>query len=156
MLLILSCLFLVTPVLADDVTVQTQIQSSISVVFNYNTVNFGTLSAGTNNNPAPNQMNGIYNVTVDTNENYTLSASGTNFSGGSYSFNINNLKMDTDSDKTNLALGNAVTLSGTPQIIDSNIDYSITPHYHAFWLSIPSGQYATSYTSTITITYANV
>lgn len=148
---------LLSPISAEDVIIQTEIQPTLSITFNYNTVNFGILPIGSNNNPAPNQTNGIYNVTVNTNQNYKVEASGTNFNSSSgYSFSVSNLKMDTNSIAPNLSVNNSTTLSSIPQIIDNNINYTIGTHYHGFWLSIPSSQYATIYTSTITITYSNV
>jgi hypothetical protein len=53
----------------------------ISATFNFSTVNFGSLSAGSSNNPA--QLNGIYNVSVDTSVDYQIKALGTAFVDGS-------------------------------------------------------------------------
>jgi len=46
-------------------------------------------------------------------------------------------------------------LSSSPQIIDT-YSSSITDNFFGFWLSIPAMQYASTYSSTVPITYANV
>ncbi len=130
--------------------------SYISVTFSYNTVNFGVLNPNTTDNPAPDQTEGIYNVSVDTNANYKLEANGTDFSSGTSSFSISNLKMDTNSTAGNLALSDSVSLTSIPQVIDTNIPPTETINYHGFWLSIPAKQYAGTYSSTVTITYSTV
>lgn len=132
-------------------------ETYLIVTFNYSSVNFGSLSSNTSNNSAPNQTDGIYNVTVDTNNYYKVEALGTNFTdGGSNNFTISNLKMDLNSTAGNLAIGDAIILAETSQTINDNIPDSITANFHGFWLSIPEGQYATSYNSNITITYSQV
>ena len=62
--------------------------------------------------------------------------------------------MDTNSTAANLAVADAVALTTTAQVIDTNIPYTVTTHYHGFWLTIPSGQTTDSYSTTITITYS--
>lgn len=148
--------FLLSQTSAEDVVVRTEIQPTLSIVFNYNTIDFGILTIGSNNNPAPNQTNGIYNVTVNTNQNFKVEASGTTFTGATHNFSISNLKMDTNPVAQNLSLSNVVILTTSPQIIDNNINYTVTTHFHGFWLSIPSSQYAEKYNSTLTITYSNI
>jgi hypothetical protein len=139
----------------NQLTVSASVQKYISVTFSYNTVDFGTLTSGTSDNPAHNQANGIYNVTVDTNYAYDVQAYGTDFSDGAgHSFSISNLKLDTNSTVDNLDVASAVALSSTAQTIDS-YDYTITQNYHGYWLSIPAGQYASSYSATVTINYVN-
>ncbi|MGB9693665.1 MAG: hypothetical protein ACPLYF_02360 [Fervidobacterium sp.] len=156
LLAVLLLLPLVFPlVYAAEVSVQAQVQKYITVTFSYSAVNFGTLNAGTTDNPAPNQLNGVYNVSVDTNYAYDVKASGTDFSDGAgHTFAVSNLKMDTNSTASNLAVGSAIALSGTQQTIDSYA-YTVTNNFHGFWLSIPAGQYAASYSSTVTISYSN-
>ncbi len=142
---------------ADDVTVSATVNSYITATFNYNSVSFGSLDAGTSDTPAPNQASGVYNVTIDTNKDFELTASGTDFSDGAgHSFAISNLKLDSDTSAGNLVVGNAVALSTSSQTIDTNIPASTTTHYHGYWISIPSGQYAASYSATVTLTYAVV
>jgi hypothetical protein len=121
----------------------------LAVTFNYNSVGFGQLLANSTNNPAPNQLNGIYNVTVDTNANYNVKASGLDFTPA---LAISNLKFDTNSTAENLNSDQAVALSNTVQTIDT-YPSATTVNYHGYWLSIPAGQYATTYNTTVTINY---
>ena len=153
--LVLSLLVVFSIAKATDISVSASVQKYISVTFSYNAVNYGTLIAGSSNNPAPDQADGVYNVTVDTNYAYDVKAYGTDFSDGAgHSFAISNLKLDTDSTTSGLNINNAVSLSTTEQTIDS-YDYTVTQNYHGYWLSIPSGQYAGTYTATVTINYVN-
>jgi hypothetical protein len=153
--LVLSLLALFSLARAADVTVSASVQKYISVTFSYNAVNYGTLTAGSSNNPAPNQANGVYNVSVDTNYAYDVQTYGTDFSDGAgHTFSISNLKLDTNSTASNLDVASAVALSSTAQTIDSYA-YTVTQNYHGYWLSIPAGQYAASYSGTVTINYVN-
>lgn len=142
--------------LADEIDVTTTVSSSMSAVFSYDTVAFSTLSEGTSDNAAPNQLTGAYNVTIDTNKNFNVAAYGANFTGATSSFNINNLKMDENLAAGSLAVGDATTLSEGSQNIASNVAYTTTIDYHGFWLSIPALQFAEAYTGSVTITYSNV
>ncbi len=126
----------------------------LTITFNYNQVNFGTLSHNTLN-PAPNQTNGIYNVTVDTNANYKVYARGYDFTGPA-SLSISNLYFDTNETASNLAYGDAISLLTSNQLIDTNIPYTYTTNYHGYWLNIPYKQRAGTYNTTVIITYANV
>jgi len=141
---------------SDDVPISANVQGYLTATFNYASLYYGDLTAGTSNNAAPNQAVGIYNVSMDTNQNYKVSASGTQFSDGTHTFAVSNLKMDTNSTAGNLALGSAVALSGSPQEVDTNMPNTDTDNFHGFWLSIPASQFAANYTSTVTITYAAV
>jgi hypothetical protein len=124
----------------------------LSITFSYSSVDFGTLQHNTNN-PAPDQFSGIYNVSVDTNANYVVKAYGTDFSDGvGHSFAISNLKFDTNSSAENLDINQAITLSTSPQTIDT-YPPTTTVNYHGYWLSIPYKQYASTYTTTVVISY---
>lgn len=74
--------------LADNISVTTTVSSYLTATFNYNTVPFSTLSANTHDNAAPNQLTGAYNVTIDTNKNFKVSALGTSVfeDGAGHSF----------------------------------------------------------------------
>jgi hypothetical protein len=140
---------------ADNVSVSASVQKYITVTFSYNAVSYGTLAAGTVDNATSSQALGAYNVTVDTNYAYDVKASGTDFSDGAgHTFAVSNLKFDTNPTVGNLAVGQAVALSGTPVTIDSYA-YDVTQNFHGYWLSIPSAQYAAAYTSTVTVNYVN-
>lgn len=153
---ILLSMLLMMPVFADDVTVTGDVSKAISVTFNYNSVAFGSLTQGTNDNqPSPASSTGVYNVTVDSNYAWQVSVNGTDFTdGGSNTFGIGNLTVDTNSTSEDLNPTTAVTTS--PAVVGS---YSTTGSglvdYHAYALDIPTYQYATSYSTTLTWTYAN-
>jgi hypothetical protein len=53
----------------------------INVLFNYSSVSFPSMTSPSSNNSASNQLNGIYNVSIDTNANYKIQANGTDFTG---------------------------------------------------------------------------
>ena len=128
----------------------------ISITFNYSSVSFTNMSSPSANNSAPNQLNGIYNVTVDTNANYKIEANGTNLVKGGDSIAISNLRIDTNSTKTDIAVGSSVSLSTSTQTIDNNIPFTNTADYHGYWLTIPEKQPAGTYSTTVKIIYSNV
>jgi len=151
-------LLLVAPVVtSDDVTVTATVAGYVSATFNFNTVNFGTLDPGTSDNPAPNQDTGVYNVTVDANADYKIEVSGTEFTGqgSGVTFPPENLKIDTADSPTGLNLTEAASVPTSPgtQLVDIH-PADVTTNYYGFWLTIPSGQLADTYTSTVTITYS--
>jgi parallel beta-helix repeat protein len=143
---------------ADYLALSDQYGIYLSVTFNYSSVDFGTLNHNTANNPAPNQLNGVYNATVDTGNNYKIEASGVNFTDVSHglSMGIGNLRMGMNETASQLDSADSTALSESPQIIETDIPSTTTVNFHGFWLSIPASQYATTYTSTVTITYSNV
>jgi len=126
----------------------------ITVTFNYAQVNFGTLNHNTLN-PAPNQGYGIYNCTVDTNAPYKVYAMGYDFSGPA-TLSISNLYFDTNETAAGLSYSNAVSLSTSYQLIDTNIPPTYTTNFHGYWLYIPYGQRAGNYNTTVIIAYMNV
>jgi hypothetical protein len=143
--------------MSSDVTVSADVSCYKTMTFNYASVSYGPVSTGDTDVPAPDQLSGVYNVTADTNCNYAVSASGTNFNdGGGHSFDISNLKMDAVNDSSGLVVGAASVLSGSPSVIETGFTPSDTVNYHGFWLSIPASQFGAPYSSTVTITYANV
>lgn len=153
---VITMMFGVHIAYADDISMTTTVSSSLVATFNYASVSFGTLSAGTSNNVAPNQATGVYNVSVTTNADYQLDVNGTDWTGSTSNFGIGNLTMDSDSSAGSLAEGNSVVVTASPVTIDTAIDYTNAIHYHGFWLDIPSGQFAEAYSTTVTMTYSSV
>jgi hypothetical protein len=141
--------------MADDVTVTGDVDKAIAVTFNYASVGFGTLTQGsTVNHPAPDYTGGEYNATVDTNFAWRVKVNGTDFTdGGSNTFGVGNLTVDTSA---STSLTPATVVTGSPATVDS---YSTTgeniDNFHGYLLDVPSYQYATSYSSTVTWTYEN-
>jgi hypothetical protein len=140
---------------SQDISFSADVGSYLNIVMNYNSVYFGTLAQGSNNNSAPDQLSGIYNVTISTNANYRLAVNATDFTGIG-SFPVSNLKMDMNATAGNLALSDAMAFSNTTVLIHNNTAYSITREYHGFWLSIPSDAPAGSYSTIASFTYSNV
>jgi hypothetical protein len=136
---------LVVPAIADEVTVTATVPPYVSVVFNYNTVDFGAVGPGSTDIPALNQYSGIYNVSVTSNTGFTVSAYRTAWSP----YDILTLKF---------AVGTSVPLS--PQITlttsyESASSFSAGQYtlYNAYWLSVPSDAPRGSYSTTVTITF---
>jgi len=155
---LLSFISLVSLTMSDsqDITFTADVGQYISIVVNYNSVQFGSLTSGTNDNPAPDQLNGIYNSTISTNANYSLIVNSTNWDSGIGTFNADKMSMDWNTDSSLLNNIVSVTLSTSPVYIHNNTDMMTTTEYHGFWLDIPVGQTAGSYVATATLTYANV
>ena len=149
----LALMVIVGSAIADDITASATVQKYISVTFNYNSVSFGTVTAGSSDNhPTPDYTTGVYNVTIDTNYAYNVNAYGTDFSDGAgHTFSISNLKMGVN---TTTDFYSFTALSTSSQTIYSGSETDMI-NYHAFLLSVPSGQYAGSYSSTVTIDYVN-
>jgi hypothetical protein len=139
--------------MADPIGFDVGVDKYITATFNYAAVDFGNLEAGSSDTAA---LSVDYNVSVDTNYAYEVSALGANFTdGGGHDFYIGNLKMDAENSFGGLSLGAAVSLAEDEQVITGSWDYTDTTSFHGFWLSIPAAQYAAAYSSTVTITYAN-
>jgi len=154
MMLILAILLpmLALPVTADNITVTADVPPYVSAVFNYNTVNFGTVQPGSTDVPAPGQEYGIYNVTLSANVNVNVIAYRTDWSP----FEGLTLKFG---DTTTLTIAGTpdlkpmVTLGTAPQIVSYYpVVYSVTD-YHGYWLTVPATQVAARYSTTVTITY---
>jgi len=133
-------------------TISVYLPVYLTVTFNYNSVNFGSLNHNTLN-PAPNQESGIYNVSVEAGSSYKVEAYGNNFEGPA-SLSISNLYFDTAPSPSQLSFSNSVSLSTSPQVIDSNIPPSVTVHYHGYWLNIPYKQKKGNYYTTVYIIYS--
>jgi hypothetical protein len=143
---------------ASEVTVTTDVAPYIDATPLYDAVAFGSLEADSSNNiPTLTNVAGYFNFTIDTNKDYKVSASGTDFDGTpAGTITIDNMKFDTNTTKTNLAVGDASALDTSPAVIDDNIAYTNTVNFNGYWLDIPASQLAGSYSSTVTITYENV
>jgi hypothetical protein len=154
----LATLLSILPVatMADAISFDTTVDKYMTATFNYAAVSYGNLAAGSNNTAAANQLTGAYNVSVDTNYDYDVLASGTDFDdGGGQTFYIGNLTMDTKNVAANLLVGEGTPLTNDEASIDTGYTTADTYNYHGFWLSIPAAQYANFYSSTVTITVEN-
>jgi hypothetical protein len=141
-------LLAIVPVIADEVTVTATVPYYVSVVFNYNTVNFGVVPLGSTDYPAPGTYDGVYNVSVTTNANLNVYAYRTNWTPYGYL----TLKFGTHSIPGELSPSSAYTLETWSQLIETLGAGSYT-HYHGYWLTVPSDTPPGSYSTTVTITY---
>jgi hypothetical protein len=125
----------------------------LSATFGYDGVLYSDISAGSVDESASGNVFGDYDVAIDTNTYYNIYASGTDFDDGAgHTFGIDNLKAQIKCDDYIFNIYEANVLSGDSQLMCS-CDPIPTTNYHAYWLSVPENQYATSYVSTVTITY---
>jgi hypothetical protein len=125
--------------------------SYLGITFNFSAVVFGALDVNTENNVAPDQATGVYNVSVDTNKDYKVNASSTDFSGGG-SLPLSNLKMDIQNDPANLAVLSSTALANSAQLIQSLLSTDVSTFF-GYFFTIPAGTEAGSYSATNTITY---
>jgi hypothetical protein len=138
---------LLVPATAEDITVTADVPYYVSVVFNYNTVNFGTVAPG-QYVEAPNQNAGIYNVTVTTNVPLTVSAYRTAWSPA----DIFMLVVATTMDPSQVPM-TYYEISISPRTIATDLPTGRYTHYHKYWLSVPTNAPPGTYSTTVTITY---
>jgi hypothetical protein len=140
---------LLVPATAEDITVTADVPTYTSVVFNYNTVNFGTVPLGSTDYPAPGTYAGVYNVTVITNVGLNVYASRTNWSPME---GYLTLKFGTSFISGELSPFYTVVLDTSSQLVAS-VGLGSYTHYHGYWLTVPASTPARSYSTTVTITY---
>lgn len=161
---LVSTLVAAVPVLAAnsaDISTSATVSSYLSVTFNYASAGWSTIDisggavtdqAADNNNVFP-----YYNVSVSTNDNYKLEANGTDMTLAGYpSLLVGNISVDSDTAPGSLAAGNSVSLTASPQVIDTGILYNVSTHYNGFYIDVPAGFKAGTYTGTITMIYSSV
>jgi hypothetical protein len=139
---------LAVPAIADDIQVSATVQTYVSVVFNYNTVNFGNVAPGSTDVPAPNQDSGIYNVSVTTNVQLGVNATRTPWSPS----DILTLKF-AHGTALPLSVQNAGAIDTSTTYFGPPISTGAYTEYHAYWLTVPSLAPAGTYSTTVTITY---
>jgi len=127
------------------ITVTADVQEYVSVVFNYNVVNFGSVYPGTDI-PAPGNAEGLYNVSVETNINLGVSASRTAWSPSDV------LTLKFASALNEIPTAPEYEIRTVPVTVDYIAPGSYT-HYHAYWLDVPIGASPGTYSTTVTITY---
>jgi hypothetical protein len=142
---IMAALLLV-PATADNVTVTAEVPTYVSVVFNYDTVNFGTVSLGSIDYPAPGQGEGIYNVSVTANVPLTVSAYRSAWTYGAPLI----LKFATG---LTVPTSPQIELISDPRTVETITEYGYWTHYHGYWLTVSPHTPAGYYSTTVTITY---
>jgi spore coat protein U-like protein len=145
--IVVGLLAIVPVIKADDITVTAEVPPYVSVVFNYNTVNFGNVAPGSTDVPAPNQDSGIYNVSVTTNVRLYIYASRTPWSPS----DVLTLKFAV---LTSVPFGSYIgpEIDTSSRLITGIAPGSYTT-YHGYWLTVPSNTPAGTYSTTVTITY---
>jgi hypothetical protein len=138
---------LAIPAIAENISVTATVPTYISVVFNYNSVNFGSVAPGSTDVPAPNQNSGIYNVSVTTNVPLAVSAYRTAWSPS----DVLTLKFAVG---TSVPSSPQVTLTTSSQTVATLTQTGQYTHYHGYWLTVPVSTSAGAYSTTVTITYS--
>jgi hypothetical protein len=143
--IVVGLLAIVPVIKAEDITVSATVPPYVSVVFNYNTVNFSNVLPGSTDVPAPNQNSGIYNVSVTTNVPLEIYAYRTPWSPS----DVLTLKFGVG---TSVPTSPQVTLTTSSQIVAILTQTGGYTHYHGYWLTVPLNAQG-SYSTTVTITY---
>jgi hypothetical protein len=117
-----------------------------SVVFNYNSVDFGTVTPNT----IAEAKSINYNVSITTNTDYKVSVNATDWSGP-ITIPANTLYFAVNDTLDKLSFSTAKQLSNAVQQVAVFLS-SVTTNYHAFYFSVPLVPPGI-YTTTVTITY---
>jgi len=143
-------LLLVTLAVAEtqNIPVSVNVLPYYSVVFNYYTVDFGSVAPSTAIQPAPGNAQGEYNVTVDTNVPLDVIVVRTDWTPSS---TLMSLLFNTAYDAANLSPGYYVEV-GNPAYV-ARVGTGTFTHYHGYWIDVPMGTSPGTYSTTVTITY---
>jgi hypothetical protein len=125
---------------------QVYIPPSFSVVFNYNSVDFGTVTPNT----IAEAKSINYNVSITTNADYKVSVNATDWSGAK-TIPANTIYFAVNDTLDKLSFVTAKQLSNAVQQV-AIFPSAVTTNYHAFYFVVPVVPIGT-YTATITITY---
>ena len=134
---------------SGEITVTADVPTYVSVVFNYNSVSFGSLPPGTIDYENPGNSQGIYNVTVSSNVNLTVSVSRTPWSP----HDVLILKFAHGLTPAVLTPDNAVVLTTSGITYDFPLIGQLIGEFHGYWLTVPAETPPGSYSTTVTITY---
>lgn len=118
----------------------------LSVVFSYNSVDFGTVTP----NIIAEAKSINYNVSITTNTNYKVSVNATDWSGPT-TIPTNTLYFAVNDTLDKLSFSTAKQLSNAVQLI-ATFPSTVTTNYHGFYFNVPIVPQGT-YTSIVTITY---
>jgi parallel beta-helix repeat protein len=119
---------------------------SFSVVFNYDSVDFGTVTPNT----IAEAKSINYNVSITTNTDYKVSVNATDWSGPT-TIPANTLYFAVNDTLDKLSFAAAKQLSNVVQQV-AIFPSTVTTNYHAFYFNVPVVPVGT-YTATVTITY---
>jgi hypothetical protein len=119
---------------------------SFSVVFNYNSVDFGTVTPNT----IAEAKSINYNVSVVSSSDYKVSVNATDWSGPT-TIPADTLYFAVNDTLDKLSFATAKQLSNAVQLV-ATFPSTVTTNYHAFYFNVPVVPIGT-YTATVTITY---
>jgi len=145
LILPLVAVLLVAPAIADNVSVTATVPYYISVVFNYNTVDFKVVNPGATYS-APGQESGIYNVSVDTNADLAIQI---------YMSSAWPLKLEFGATTvlSDLPTVTRYEVTTFPVTINEGVGAGSWTHYHGYWLTVPAYTAPGTYSNTVIITY---
>jgi hypothetical protein len=134
--------------ISNTVTWTINVPEIIDVTLSNVPVNFGNVSAGSSNQPALLPL--IATIQNTTNVNVNLTLNGSSFTYGAYSFGVENMTYSNSSTGTQTSMTSSFPLPPYADWI--NITKLVTTNRSIYlWISIPPGQSAGAYSSTITV-----
>jgi len=145
--IVVGLLAIVPVIKAEDIQVTAEVPPYVSVVFNYNSVNFGSVAPGSTDVPAPGQDQGIYNVTVDANVFVNVYAYRTTWSP------YESMTLMFASGFNSVPTSPQVHITRGSQLVASITGAGHYTHYHCYWLTVPLTTLPGTYSTTVTITY---
>ena len=149
--IVVGLLAIIPVIKADNVSVTAEVSPYFSVVFNYNTVNFGSVRP---EGPveAPLGRAGVYNVTVTTNIPLNVTASRAPWAPQEI-LGLDLLIATAAMNPSGLSPAQWYLLDLSPQTIAAYLPTGVYYHFHDYWVvaffDVPPGTYST----TVTITY---
>ena len=148
---IVAGLLAIVPVIkADDVNVTAEVSPYFSVVFNYNTVDFGSVQP-VGSVEAPLGGAGVYNVSVTTNIPLNVTASRTTWAP--QEIPGLDLLIAVAMRPSEFSLAQAYLLETSPQAIAENLPTGKYYHFHDYWVRVKPDVPPGIYSTTVTITY---
>ena len=148
------------PVFADDIGGSATVDSYLAYDCVHTAIDFGTLTHNTDDNGAPNQLTGVYNSTIDTNQIWDFTAASTEPTSGAVTWDSNgtSVSIELNAVAANLLVGsstnfNAVWTTATTILDEQAATSGADIYYHGYWLDVAQYQDALTYTFTVTETY---
>ena len=122
----------------------------VSLILGWTSIDFGTLLPGTTGNPAPDNNNYLYNITVDPsttcNVDIYIKGSDLNKTGSKYYIGVGNVSWNTE---------NSYSTSKRTGSTDSLVSSAVSPGTNIttfYWIDVPPGIAADTYSGYLWIT----
>ena len=149
-----------SPVFADTISGQATVGSYFSADCIHEVIDWGSLTHNTDDNAAPNQLTGLYNSTIDTNQvwDYTVASSEPTVGALTWDSNGASLSVELNAVAANLLVGSSTALDTTWGVSTTYFDEQAATsgtvtYYHGYWLDVAQYQDAATYAFTVTETY---